>query len=211
MQYRTPMRSVVAFLVLSAVGGCALILAASQPDRHPFIFAFGLSWFITTCVCAVYVSCQILFGLSPRPFGLARWERNGSLYKWCGVGIFRWILLHTHLHLLNPNLELKSGRSDLGRLLREMNSAEAIHAIAAGASLAVAVGYAVLRLPTITTWLIVVTIPFHIYPVALQRWNRGRVLSLSERPGRKAAEQTRCREPGESAPFDNRGLVAPGH
>jgi hypothetical protein len=211
MQHRTLKRSVFAFLALSAAGGCALILTASQPGRHPFVFAFGLSWFITTCVCAAYVSCQILFGLGPEPLGLARWERNGRIYEWCGVGIFRWILLHTHLHWLGPNLKLRSGRSDLRRLLREMHSAEAMHAIAAGAALAVAVGYALLRLTTVTTWLVVFTIPFHIYPVALQRWNRGRMLGLSERLGRQTAEQTRCSEPGEGAPVDNRRSVAPGH
>lgn len=96
--HQMPIVSVFTFLVLSALGGGALFLTVSQPDSYPFAFAFGLSWFISTIVCAAYVSCQILFGLGP--------------------------------------------------------------------------------VATVATWLILICVPFHIYPVILQRWNRGRVLQL---------------------------------
>jgi hypothetical protein len=94
-----------------------------------------------------------------------------------GLGIFRWGLLHTPLGWLGP-LKLRSGRSDLDRLLRDMNSAEGRHAVAAVLSLVVAAAFALNEHMPIATWLILITIPLNVYPVILQRWNRGRVLRL---------------------------------
>lgn len=39
-------RSVVAVLVLSVGAGGALAWTVPQPDRHPFVFALGVSWIL---------------------------------------------------------------------------------------------------------------------------------------------------------------------
>jgi hypothetical protein len=62
-----------------------------------------------------------------------------------------------------------------------MNSVEGRHAVAAVLSLAVAAAYAVALHTAIATWVALITIPLNIYPVALQRWTRGRILRLRRR------------------------------
>lgn len=167
-------RSAVAVLVLSVGAGCALAWTLSQPDRQPIVFALGLSWVMA---CAGGVTCQVFAVQDLNWFRLARWEENGRVYEWVGLRVFRWILLHTPLGWLGP-LALRSSRSDLDRLLREMNSAEGRHAVAAVLSLAVAVAFALNGHMAIATWLVLITIPLNVYPMILQRWNRGRVLRL---------------------------------
>jgi len=177
MARQTPVRSVVALLVLSVGAGCALAWTFSQPDRHPFMFALGLSWVMA---CAGGAACQVFSRLDPKYFRPARWERNGKVYEWIGVRVFRRILLHTPLGWLGP-LGLRSGRSGLDHLLRDIDSAEGRHAVAAGVSLTVAAVYAMTDHKAIAAWLVLVTVPLNVYPVALQRWNRGRVLELQRR------------------------------
>lgn len=179
MDRQTPVKSVVAVLAVSAGAGCALAWTVSQPDRHPLMFAFSLSWFIMMCAGAV--TCQVFFRLDPHRFRLARWERNGRVYERAGVDAFRWLLLHTPLGWFGAQMTLRSGRSDLERLLRHMNSTEGSHTVAAGASLAAAAMYALTNHPAIATWLLLIIVPFHVYPAMVQRWNRGRVLQLQQR------------------------------
>jgi hypothetical protein len=135
-----------------------------------------------------------MLGRGLGPFSLARWERSGRLFRWFGVGVFRWILLHTHLRWLTPNLELKSGRSDLDRLQGEMGSAEATHAVGAVVAFATAAVHARLSHGTIAIWLILLTFPFHVYPVMLQRWNRGRILGLRASWGGRTQENRSVKE-----------------
>ncbi|MBI5822096.1 MAG: hypothetical protein HZA88_24245 [Verrucomicrobia bacterium] len=176
---QTPVRHVVAVLALSAGAGCGLVWTGSQPDRHPVIFALVLSWFIAVFVGAI--THQMFLRLDPKRFRFARWERNGRVYEWVGLGVFRWVLLHTPLRWLSAQVPLKSGRSDLDRLLRDLNPPEGLHAIAAGVSLAVAAVYALTGHTAISAWLVLITIPFNVYPVILQRWVRGRILRLQRR------------------------------
>ena len=174
---QTQVRSVVAVLVLSVGAGGTLAWTVPQPDRHPFVFALGLSWILA---CVGGATCQVFCRLDPMWFRAARWERNGRIYEWVGVKIFRWILLHTPLGWLGP-LAVRPGRSGLDGFLREMNSVEGRHAVAALLSLAAAAGYVCGGHRAIATWLVLITIPLNIYPVALQRWNRARVLQLRGR------------------------------
>lgn len=167
-------RSVIAVLVLSVGAGCALAWTLSQPDRRPIVFALGLSWVMA---CVGGATCQVFGRQDAKWFRYARWERNGQVYEWVGLGVFRWVLLRTPLGWLGP-LTLRSGRSDLDRLLRDMNSAEGRHAVAAVLSLAIAAAFALNGHMAIATWLVLITIPLNVYPVILQRWNRGRVLRL---------------------------------
>lgn len=174
---QTQARSVIAVLVLSVGAGAALAWTVPHPDRHPFVFALGVSWLLA---CAGGVTAQLFPKLDPAWFRPARWEHDGTIYDWIGVGIFRWVLRHTPLGWLGP-LALRSGRRGLDGLLREMNSVEGRHAVAALLSLAAAAGYACCGHTAIATWLVLITIPLNIYPVALQRRNRGRALQLRGR------------------------------
>ena len=106
---------------------------------------------------------------------MARWEREGNVYRWVGVGGFRWVLLHTPLGWLGSGLALKSGRSDLPRLMRNLNTAEGLHATGAAACLALAAVYLLTGHTAVGVWIVLAAVPLHVYPALLQRWTRGRV------------------------------------
>lgn len=169
-------KSVISILVVSLAAGCALAWTMSKPDRHPFVFALGLSWIIA---CGGGALSQVFWRSHPTWFRVAPWECNGRFYDWVGISAFRWVLLHTPIGWLGP-ITLRSGRSDLDRLLRNLAAAEAQHAISAALSLLVAGAYALRGDTAIAIWLVLITIPLNVYPVMVQRRNRGRVLRLQQ-------------------------------
>jgi hypothetical protein len=166
----------VIFTALTVVVGIGLSMAVLQPDRHPMIFAFSLTWLIMALVAAM--TGRIFARLNPKRFRLVRWEREGRIYDRVGLGAVRWVLQHTPLGWLNPNIKVRSGWSDMDRLLRDMNAVEGVHIISAGVSLAVAALYIFAGQAILGIWLVILSILFNIYPVMLQRWNRGRILRL---------------------------------
>lgn len=166
----------VIFTALTVVVGIGLVMTISQPDRHPLIFAFSLTWLIMGFVAAV--TSRIFVRMDPKRFRLVRWEREGRLYDRMGLGAVRWVLRHTPLGWLNPNIKVRSGGSDMDRLLRDMNAVEGVHILAAGMSLAVAVLYTLAGQAVIGIWLVLLSLLFNIYPVMLQRRNRGRIVRL---------------------------------
>jgi hypothetical protein len=166
----------VIFTALTVVVGIGLVMTVLQPDRHPLIFAFSLTWLIMAFVAAV--TGRIFVRLDPERFRLARWECEGRIYDRVGLGAVRWVLRHTPLGWLNPNIKIRSGGSDMDRLLRDMNAVEGVHILAAGISLAAAAIYFLAGQAVVGIWLVIFTILFNVYPVMLQRWNRGRILRL---------------------------------
>jgi hypothetical protein len=78
---------------------------------------------------------------------------------------------------------LRASRADCDRLLRELNSSEGVHWLTCIVSGMLAIsflhdhaayGYVML----------LVRIPFDLFPIMLQRWIRGRVSRVLERPER---------------------------
>jgi len=164
------------FTTLTVVVGIGLGLTVSHPSRYPLIFAFSLTWLIMAIVAAM--TSRIFVRLDPERFRLARWECEGRIYDRVGLGVVCWVLQHTPLGWLNPNIKVRSGWPDMDRLLRDMNAVEGVHILAAGISLAAAAIYILAGQTAVGIWLVIFTILFNVYPVVLQRWNRGRILRL---------------------------------
>ena len=169
-------RYLVIFTALTVAVGIGLVMTVLQPDRHPLIFAFSLTWLIMAFVAAV--TGRIFVRLDPEWFRLAYWEREGRIYDRVGLGAVRWVLRYTALGWLNPNIKVRSGGPDMDRLLRDMNAVEGVHILAAGISLAVAAFFTLAGQVFIGIWLVAFTTLFNVYPVMLQRWNRGRIVRL---------------------------------
>jgi len=113
---------------------------------------------------------------------LAHWEKQGEIYDRAGIRAFRWVLLHSPLGWINPNFHLRASRTDCERLLREMNSREAVHWLTFGVSSTLAVSYLVHDRAVYGYVMLLVRIPFDLYPIMLQRWNRGRMGRVLARP-----------------------------
>jgi hypothetical protein len=146
------------------------------PHGHPLIFGAAVSWLIAFFFA--FVSSALFKAVSPAAFALAAWERDGDVYDRGGLQAFRWLLLHSPFGWINPNMHLNS-RTDCDRLLREMNAAEGVHCLAGVLQLALAIWYAAGDFAVYGYTLLLLDIPLNLYPIMLQRWNRGRVSRIA--------------------------------
>ncbi|MGH9647217.1 MAG: hypothetical protein ACRD4E_10405 [Bryobacteraceae bacterium] len=119
---------------------------------------------------------------APPLFSLARWEKGGKIYDRADIRTFRWVLFHSPLGWINPNFHLRGSRADCNRLLREINSGEGVHWLTCIASVMLAISYLLHGYAFYGYVMLLVRIPFDLYPIMLQRWNRGRVWRVLQRP-----------------------------
>jgi hypothetical protein len=141
-----------------------------------------MSWLISITIA--FVSSAIFFKVNPTRFSLARWEKEGEIYDRAGIRTFRWVLFHSPLGWINPNFHLRGSRADCDRLLRELNSGEGVHWLTCVVSVVLAISYLLHHHAVYGYVMLLVRIPFDLYPIMLQRWNRGRVLRILKRPAR---------------------------
>jgi hypothetical protein len=166
-------------LTLSVVSIAGLVSTVSRPDSHPVVLAFSVSWIIVLIVTAV--TRDAFLKMDPKRFYFVRWEREGLVYSRVGIGAFCWLLLHSPLGWLDPWLTLRSRRTELERLLREISFAEGTHLIGGVTTLVIALGYAAAGHAVVGLSFTILIIPLHAYPWMLQRWNRGRILRVMRR------------------------------
>jgi hypothetical protein len=85
------------------------------------------------------------------------------------------------LSWINPNLHLSASRADCERLLKEMNVSEGVHWLSGFLSSLLAIlclirGYAVYGYV-----MLLIRVPFDLYPIMLHRRNRGRLCRVLSR------------------------------
>jgi hypothetical protein len=202
-------RWLLVFCVLSAGAVSGFGCTMTRPENHPLVFAFSLSWVILVVVAAV--TRDAFLRMDPKRFRFARWEREGRVYHRVGAAVFCWLLRHTPLGWLNPRLKLTSHRSGIERLLREMNFAEGAHLVGGVVTLGFAIGYAAVGHTVLGLSFALLTIPFHVYPVMVQRWNRGRVLRVIRRLDTHAESARRdCCDPAADRVAKVSEIAEPG-
>jgi glycosyl-4,4'-diaponeurosporenoate acyltransferase len=172
------MRSVLLMMIFTA-GALYFNRRGFYPPRgNPLLYAIAISWLIA--ITALPISA--IFKLSPKLFSLARWEKEGAVYDRASIRAFRWVLLHSPLGWINPALHLGVSRTDCERLLREMTVAEGVHWLTCFLSSILAISYLVDHYAVYGYVMLLVRVPFDLYPIMLQRWNRGRVCRVLSRP-----------------------------
>jgi glycosyl-4,4'-diaponeurosporenoate acyltransferase len=143
------------------------------PHGHPLVFAIAMSWLVNM---AVIVATGAFFSSAdPALFALAKWEKEGAIYDRAGVRAFRWVLLRSPFGWVNPNFHLSARRTECHRLLRETHNSEGVHWLTGSVSVALAVAYFVHGDTAYGYAMLLIRIPWDVYPILLQRWNRGRV------------------------------------
>ena len=143
------------------------------PHGNPLIYAIAMSWLIAITVAMP--SSVIFLKVNLKLFSPARWEKEGKVYDRTSVRAFRWLLLHSPLGWINPNLHLGASRTDCKRLLREMNVSEAVHWLTCFLLSILAISYLVGGHAVYGYVMLLIRVPFDFYPIALHRRNRGRV------------------------------------
>jgi hypothetical protein len=105
------------------------VTGKQQDDQNRRIRrTLAISWLVSIAIA--FATSAVFFRVNPKLFSLAHWEKEGEVYERGGLQAFRWVLLHSPLGWLNPNMHLGGGRTDCERLLREMNTAEGVHWVA---------------------------------------------------------------------------------
>jgi hypothetical protein len=160
--------------------GIRLILwGGFHPHGNPLVYSLAVSWLIAITIATL--TSRIFYRANPKLFTLARWEKQGAIYGRTGIWAFRWVLFHSPLGWLNQNFYLRASRADWGGLLRETNSGEAVHWLTCIVSVMLAITYLLHDDAVYGYVMLLVRIPFDLYPIMLQRWNRGRVWRVLER------------------------------
>jgi hypothetical protein len=173
------LRSIVVMLVFTFGSVASTRGVFFPPHGNPLIYSFAVSWQIAFVMAIL--SSAAFSNVDPARFSLALWERQGEAYDRAGIQAFRWVLLHSPLGWINANFHLRTTRGDCARALRELNAAEGVHWLTCAVSVLLALfwlfrGYAVYGYV-----MLLVRIPFDLYPIMLQRWNRGRLSRVLER------------------------------
>ncbi len=167
------MRSVLMIVILTFGSMYFIHGRAFPPHGNPLVYSLAISWLISITIAVV--SSAIFFRVNPALFSPANWEKHGEIYDRADLRAFRWVLLHSPLGWINGNFHLRAGRADCDRLLREINASEAVHWLTCVVSVMLAVSYLRHGHAVYGYAMLLVRIPFDLYPIMLQRWNRGRV------------------------------------
>ena len=173
----------LAFWAMSAAATGGVLWTASDPDNHPVVFTVSVTWFLG--LFAGMFTRRSFLRMDPQRFALARWERDGRIYDRVGVGVLGWLLQRTPLGWLDPFLKVRSGRSDMDRLLRELSFAEGSHLVQGVVSLSLALAFLAAGHAVVGLAFVVLSVPLHIFPIMLQRRSRGRVLRVMEKDTRR--------------------------
>jgi len=155
---------------------------AFPPHGNPIVYSLAISWLISITIAVV--GGAMFFRVNPALFSPAHWEKQGEIYDRTGIQAFRWVLFHSPLGWINPNIHLRASRADCNRLLREMNTSEGVHWLTCAISVVLAISYLRHDHAVYGYVLLLIRIPFDVYPIMLHRWNRGRVWRVLQRPAR---------------------------
>jgi Glycosyl-4,4'-diaponeurosporenoate acyltransferase len=109
---------------------------------------------------------------------LRQCETSGTLYKHLGVPAYKKALLHSPLN--NPWLRFE-GRSGLAKLSQNTRNTELGHGLLFLISIPVIAFCFRIGQPGLGVWMILFNIPWNIYPVLVQRYNRSRLQRLRAR------------------------------
>lgn len=173
-------RSVLMIVILTSGSVYLIGGRAFPPHGNPLVYSLAMSWLISMTIAVV--SSAIFFRVNPKLFSLADWEKQGEIYDRAGLRAFRWMLFHSPLGWINANFHLRASRADCDRLLREMNSSEAVHWLTCLVSVMLAIWCFLHDHAVYGDVMLLVRIPFDLFPIMLQRRNRGRVRRVMERP-----------------------------
>src|SRR5580658_2112493 len=175
------MRSLLMIVILTAGSMYSIQGRAFPPHGNPLVYSLAISWLV--CLTIAFLSSAIFFRVNPKLFSLAHWEKQGEIYDRAGMRAFRWVLFHSPLGWINGNFHLRPSRADCDRLLRETNSSEAVHWLTCVVSVMLAISYLLHDHAVYGCVMLLVRIPFDLYPIMLLRRNRGRLWRVLERPG----------------------------
>lgn len=167
------MRAPLLVLAITVFNGVVIAVSARVfPIRGP-VFSFLLTWLMLTWL--VVVGTAIRWQLPAGWYRLRPIEQGGQLYERLGVRIAKRLLRRGPLSILSRNMRLPARPTidDLRHLYQLMKDAETSHVLAFGVVVTAAIAAGLARWWDSAGWLLLFDALLNVYPVMLQRYNRG--------------------------------------
>ncbi len=166
----------IAITLVTAIG----ISAAIWKGPDSFVFAWILNFILMTAV--LFYTQTFKPALTSGYYKAKPWERQGAVYKWFGVNLFRKMLVWVGWEKLNKaanpvqkktdalrHLEYSTRQSEFGHVI--------IFLIVLPINIFVAIYYGISK----SFWLLALNIVLNVYPILVQRYNRPRLLKILNR------------------------------
>lgn len=176
-------------IVLSAIASVALLSISMR--LHSLAFAWGLNFLL---MFWVFIFMETHSNALNSSYYTSRiWERKGQLYEYCGIHLFRKLLVvigWEKLHKKSNPVEKSSTALQLN--LIKTKKAEIGHLMIFLIVLLVTLMVIATSGLRSAMWLIVLNILLNLYPVLLQRYNRPRIeraLQLIQKNEQRAQRQ----------------------
>lgn len=169
---------ILAVAALSLAFGALLTWLAHAFGARSAGFAFLLVWLSMCWVTLVLAAFPLR--LPAAYYELRPGERDGRRYEMLGVLVAKRVLRRGPLRIFNPKLHLPGVRDaeSLAKLDAAMRGAETNHVIMF-LVVALVIAHAMVRgWWDAAAWTLLFNVLINVYPVMLQRYNRGRLRSL---------------------------------
>lgn len=166
----------IMLVILTILSVKGLMLYFKAPENYPLIFSLSILWLIHAITHLL--TYKKFRAQNPYKTKFAGWEKEGKIYCYFGIKVFRKIIFYSPFVLMSLGFRVWSGRKDFERVLRQINMAECSHKLALIFTSIVVVILFFADYKKESLYLFIGIILFHVYPVMLQRWNRGRIMRL---------------------------------
>jgi hypothetical protein len=163
-------------IILTILSIKGIKLYYKTPENHAIIFSLSILWLIHAIIHLL--TFQKFRAKNPYKTKFANWEKEGNIYRYFGIKIFRKVIFYSPFVLMSLGIRVWSGRDDFERVLRELNMAEGSHKLALIFTSIIVIILFFVDHRKESFYLLIGIILFHVYPIMLQRWNRGRLMRL---------------------------------
>jgi hypothetical protein len=183
--------SVQIFTLLTA-STIALFLIRYAGDTfgcNSFLFGFLINWVAVSWIALVGQVIPVL--MPPNYYPIRPFEKDGSLYDLIGIKWFKRLVTWRPLTVLSPTIQLDRRRASLSTLECEMKKAEAGHLIVFF-MMVIFCMYALANLWFVAAiWIMLWNVVLNGYPVLLQRYNRARLIRITQHIRKSMAKGAR--------------------
>ena len=136
------------------------------------IFALAVNAMVTATIW--FADFFAGFSLPSAYYEIRKFERSGKLYENLGIRMARRIFRHS------PAVRFSGRRASFSQLELDMRLAETHHALSLIVIVPVAICILAIGPPSLTLNLLIFAVVLQVYPILLQRYNRNRLLKLSQ-------------------------------
>ena len=171
----TKINKVLTVLLTSVTVVLLIGFVGSKSGYRSPAFAFFANWMVMSGVTMLDGVIKVASFLPPRYFKINEWEVTSGIYRVLGVRLFKRILVGGPFAMLNSAIRYNGDRASLAQLASNMRDAEAAHLLIFCIMVSFVLFAVVRGWWDSALWLLGFNVALNLYPIMLQRSNRGRL------------------------------------